>query len=992
MEGLSSGNGWKLNNTNTTISPSSSKDETYQAARAAAEEAKKLSTDHAASHFKGKTSLFSSLFHRKSVAGGGTSNHDNITSYSSHGGVISQASSGMTTFQRSGSGGIVNGSSSGHSPLPPATKLPQVDDDITSDNVARVEEVTRRWEMESALEQQRRDEFELQQMENRRREQERLAAVELQQRREEECRMEKQRLEAEKRRAPREKMQLMIDNLAVAARSATDNVARLRETLATLREQKLFAEKAERYAAQQIKFSETQQTIAVEEEDFEAADRLGTIIEQHVKEREEQSRICKGINESLAKVDDERKAASKAVATCFNQIEAKLVELEKEVDNRPKAEEVLLQFAATSKKLSSESERLANDLKHIERDEKIIAEEEKELSGQIDEETKEFVKMSEDARYEAYLFDYFLRNMQTILSMSHFSFLNSKSLEETNITIEDLRRQLAEAEAKASDFRKVISSHNQSIENIRNKYSRQLGRLEKKSRSVRESRADWTSEKESIEKAKIAHEAVLAAHSDEMVSREKIIEDIKAERYVAKKFEEITSSAFEEIDGDEVSGEKCDDGSVDGEVMKYEAIFNEASQNVLAAETNIAKLKEEISAIEVRIPILEAEKKTAAANRDFKSAGQASKEIKDAVLHKEQCQAQLAGEALERKQFAEDELQKITAILEEKKKIAAERNMETGLNKMDYLREKIEKLKSIVKKFANTNDDSENDAMNVSLVGAFVIESQICVLEAERRSLGEKYGISTEPTTYENDAHEDSSLQSAPTFDSDDVDAPIDKSTLEKYLSLRNEIQELESAVEQAVRGENFDEAADLEERVRSVRDMFESEGFSSEKFKQALEDFMEKPVFSRGCVRTGDAPSSEKAIDEHLLEIYSSLCADIQDFEANVEGAIADENFDVAANFEEKIQAARSAIQSLGFSVEELEKALADRGPDASMPFSSVDGGDGQQDGEGNAEDVVVTEHCAEEEYSDVMDDEKAKLNDTCCVTEKEGSRDINA
>ena len=397
-----------MNNTNTTISPSSSRDETYQAARAAAEEAKKLATDHAASHSKSKTSLFSSLFHRKSggiASGGGgvgASSHDNnIASYSSHGGVISQASPGMSTFQRSGSGGIVrSASSASNSPLPPTTKMPEMDDDdVSNDNMARVEEVTRRWEMESSLEQQRRDEFELQQMDNRRREEERLAALEQQRRREEEDRMEKQRIEAEKRRAPREKMQLMIDHLAVAARTATDDVARLQETLATLREQKLFAEKAERYAAQQIKFSEAQQTIAVEEEDFEAADRLGTIIEQHVKEREEQSRICNGIHESIAKLDNERKAASMAVAACFTQIDAKLVELQQEVDNRPKEEEVLLQFAATSKKLSSESERLANDLKHIERDEKVFAEEEKELDGQIDEETKEFVKMSEDARY-----------------------------------------------------------------------------------------------------------------------------------------------------------------------------------------------------------------------------------------------------------------------------------------------------------------------------------------------------------------------------------------------------------------------------------------------------------------------------------------------------------------------------------------------------------------------------------------------------------------
>lgn len=558
----------------------------------------------------------------------------------------------------------------------------------------------------------------------------------------------------------------------------------------------------------------------------------------------------------------------------------------------------------------------------------------------------------------------------------------SKSLEEVNSTIEDLRKQLAEAEVKASDLKKVISSHNQSIQNVRNKFSRQLGRLEKKSRSVKESRADWTSEKESVDKAKIAHETVLASHAEEMVTREKIIEDIKAERAIAKKFEEMASSAFEEIDADEVTGETSDDCSVDCEVLKYEAIMNEASQNALAAEANIAKLMEELSAIEVRIPILEAEKKLAAANRDFKSAGQASKEIKDAVAHREQCQAQLAGEAVERKQFAEHELQKVTALLEEKKKMAAARNMKAGLKKIDYLKEKVEELKLIVKKFAIASNDAEDDTMSVSLVGTFVIESQICVLEAERRALGEKYGVPVEPTNTDSDAvGEDSSLQSAPTFDSDDA-LSIDKIMLEKYMSLRNEIQELESSIEDAVKSENFDKAADLEGRRRIAREMFESAGFSSEKFKQALEDFMEKPSDK------GDHPSSERVIDVHLLETYTSLCANIQDFEARVERAVADENFDDAANFEDRIEAARSDIEALGFSVQDLENALGNRGPDSTVSSSDALG-DGEHDvkiGGDNPKDTLQQE----EECIDDMDVAKAKLDDES-VTEDEGGKAVS-
>ena len=60
--------------------------------------------------------------------------------------------------------------------------------------------------------------------------------------------------------------------------------------------------------------------------------------------------------------------------------------------------QVLDQFAATSKRLSSETERLNNDLKHIERDEALVAEEQKELEGQISEGTKEFEAKCTEAK------------------------------------------------------------------------------------------------------------------------------------------------------------------------------------------------------------------------------------------------------------------------------------------------------------------------------------------------------------------------------------------------------------------------------------------------------------------------------------------------------------------------------------------------------------------------------------------------------------------
>ena len=506
-----------------------------------------------------------------------------------------------------------------------------------------------------------------------------------------------------------------------------------------------------------------------------------------------------------------------------------------------------------------------------------------------------------------------------------------------NKTIEDLRQQLAKAEAEAADLNKEISSYKASVETVKNKYSRQLGRLEKKSKSVHESRADWTSEKESIEKAKSAHEAVVAAHSEEMVTREKLIEDIKVECSTAKNLEEILGhhSSFvtlqnsrdtEKTTNGEEGGDSC---SLEGEVLKYEAVVNEANENLLAAETNIANLKEELSAIELRVPILEDLKKAAASKRDFKAAGKASKEIKDALARKEQCQAELTGDAMERKEFAKDELEKVTALLNEKKNIADEKGREAGLKEMDRLREKITELKSIMKKFASTEE--EDDAMNVSVVGAFVIESQICVLEAEGKVLGSKYGGWEDTSDVE-------SVHSAPTFDSTADDSPeivIDKAVLEKYISLRNEMKEVEGAIEESVEQEDFDKAASLEERAQEIRTEFESRGFSGAAFEQSLKDFMNKPE-STDDICDQDNSQAEKVIDEDVLETYTSLCADIKEWEGDIENAVADEDFEVAEQLEEKVKSAKAEIQSIGFSIDELEEALNNR--DASDSPPSVD------------------------------------------------------
>lgn len=421
-----------------------------------------------------------------------------------------------------------------------------------------------------------------------------------------------------------------------------------------------------------------------------------------------------------------------------------------------------------------------------------------------------------------------------------------------------------------------------------------------------------------------------------MVTREKLIEDINAETLAAVDLEEIVT--FHSTFNDEkdtstatTNGENGDDSiSLDGEVLKYEAVVNEAKENVVAAETNITNLQEELSAIELQVPVLEELKKTAASKRDFKSAGKASKDIKSALARKEECQAELKGEAKEREQFAKDELEKVTAILDEKKKVAEERGREAGLKEMDRLRKKITQLKEIMKKFVKDDtDNEEEDSMSVSIVGAFVIESQICVLEAEGVSLGNKYG------GWET-VNGDDSVTSAPTFDDSEgdddpvEDIVIDEEMVNKYTTLSCEIKKLEEEIDQAATDEDYEKAAELEEKVQSLRDEFKERGFGSSKFEKAVNAYNAKGEGSSASddksINDNEDSSPTKVIDDDVLDEYKCLCSKVNALEGNIEDAVANEEYEKADQLEQELKTIRADIVLLGFSIVELEEALKNK------------------------------------------------------------------
>lgn len=903
--GSGGGGGWKIATAaeTPTLSP---RDSEYQAAKAAAEEARNLSASKLGT--ASSKSLFSGVsgfFGRKSP---NTSSNDaaSVASYSSHGGVLNNVLDPVRRTNSNPSASSLSPTKEGEEHRPSTDPIQRENDEAKRAAAERDMAMFRESQMQEQERLQRVVEAKRQRKDEedkKRLEQERLRQLE----------------EEAKRRSPKEKMQAALDHFADITRRSTDYVTQLRAKRTELVKERMEAEKTERFAVQQISYAEAQQTQAAEDEDFEAADRLASDIDRHTLEKNKQTEIVKNIDEAISQIEKQREVASKAVVACFSGINSKLKELQADVDDRKKKDGVLNQFAKTSKRLSSETERLSNDLKHIERDETVLADEQKELESQITDETKEF----DEKRVEA-----------------------SEKLEVVDKEIEDLRKKLAEAEEKAATLNKEISSYKDSIQSVRTKYSRQSGRLEKKERSVKESRAEWQVEQESVEKAKAAHESVVAAHSEDMLTREKLIEEIKVEISVALDFEDIVSSAF---DATEFIGDG--NQAFDSDVLKYEAAVDEANNNVISAESKVQNLQDEVSAFDVRVPILEAEKKVAAAKRDFKAAGKASKEIKDALARKEQCEAELSGEAMERKQASREELQKVALLLEEKMSIAAEKGKEVGVKRMETLRERIAHLQSVVKELGADSGDS--DSINVACVGAFVIDSQINVLETEGKALGEKYG------GWASDVAEDASNAAEEANEEDNApsDTVIDDDTLEEYAILSAEIEELETKILQAAAEEDYDTARELEEQAECLRSKINSLGYLPDKMALALKN------------KGGDEESPNCILDESILDKYASLKAQVAQLEADIETAVAAENFDDAAELEENVQVSKSEIESLGFSVDDLEEALKN----------------GLKIDEDEAE--TDTSACNDE----VADEVSRKLSDDVDVVEKEANTKEN-
>ncbi|KAL3925146.1 MAG: hypothetical protein SGILL_000604 [Bacillariaceae sp.] len=668
-----------------------------------------------------------------------------------------------------------------------------------------------------------------------------------------------------------EEYQALFAESVHRAMAQVDNV---RSQQKMLMEERFVSLAKDRLAEQQIEQTEQQLQTAVEEEDYELADQLGQVVEGHKREKHEVGLMLENIAKAMAQLDSQKELVVQSVATCFDNLAVRLEELRgKEAASEQKDdEETLKQFASISKQLSAEQERLQQDLKHLERDEQLVSEERKELEDAIKEQTGEIEEQKEEA---------------------------TKKLKGVQSEIDELRKVLEAKQKEAATLRTEMFGFEDSISKVRVKFSRQLTRVDKKERALKESRSEWELEDSTHKKQKEAHELQVQSHSEALLAHDALMKTLHSELKLSKDFCELIPEqlGFMDDEKNDDKDEDCEEGDLaqlQADVVKCEAAVSEAKILLKAATSVLLNLQAEHDGLVARIPQLESLKKDAAAKRDFKSASKASKEIKDASARIKECEEELNGEAKSKKKVAEEELARLDAELVRTRELANEKEKVSGIEKMGLLAQKIDQLVEKKKEICGDSSSKEN---SVRGVGALVLEGQVKALKAEGQDLGSKYGGWTDlmkniQMDGEDDDIEPSSASPCPDTEKADThvtevadmqeSAPVNdgltvEERINKVKSLVARLKTAEQALEIAAADEDFDRAAEQQELIESLAsdiadiDLPEDVlaiAVAGDDSEEDVEEDLTTEVAMEVAEEVKDEEEKKDAVDEEAIEV----------------------------------------------------------------------------------------------------------------------------
>ncbi|OQS00143.1 eukaryotic translation initiation factor 3 subunit F [Thraustotheca clavata] len=699
---------------------------------------------------------------------------------------------------------------------------------------------------------------------------------------------------------PEGRLVQLIRDYDIASKSFRDSMVQLQQEEARLVEKKNLCTRQLAQYNLDLQSVEAQQMQAAADEDFERADALNTTIGsvRHcimlsqsdlrkgetdlaslLKQREKlvlhHVRTTKGVLHAIQKCEDERESA-------YN-------ELSKMAKNYKHTE--LRRFAFEQQRIATELHHVTVNMGHLEGEKNEI---EQSIASQC---TNEF-------------------EAQTRL-------LSEKEAAEEEIA--ELEAKLAAAKAKVAAIDAGLKEADAGIQAVRHKFARQLKRLVEREKSILKTKKEIEADDLALSRQQDTFEAKKEEYAQELAHLAKEVLGVQKEVRIAAIMVRLTE---EQNQRRELKDERIKKQDVQLLVLRDAAQQAEQQFMLLGHQHDELKKKLQMNRTVImtagtNLPQLEAEKKAAAAERNFKEAARLSKDIKQ--LEKDRSTAEEAIEVIGMEiKDIEERIHKAEDVFKEKNEelINVEKNLE--LEWLDILYQVHHDLRVAMRqlsKYESEKWSSSNGEVDFREVALTLVQMEFNAITQEIETLEDKYNL--EPHVIElapevpekeltllveEEEQEEESVQKE-----DEVIA----SPAAKQINLMPKASPVKSSVESVG---DFTTSEAIKEKISLIEQQID-EATENEDYELAarLDEELEEWNARLKLVETKEDKLKEKLDANDMHKQVEALQRKIEHLAEQIENATEEEEYELAAALDEELIAAQTRKTDLQLQLANL-------------------------------------------------------------------------
>ncbi|KAL3670756.1 hypothetical protein V7S43_003944 [Phytophthora oleae] len=277
--------------------------------------------------------------------------------------------------------------------------------------------------------------------------------------------------------------------------------------------------------------------------------------------------------------------------------------------------------------------------------------------------------------------------------------------------VRELERKLKEKLERVQEIQSSIDTAQRDIDTVRGRYSRQLKRIGDREEGIKKTKAEVESDGEHLEQQRQEFQEQLKRYADDISVIGKRIGAVKKEMRAASLLAHVleVQETRREQSLIRKKQQTAELSSLHDAAAVAEQSFTMLSNQHEELEKSMSIHRNAIASAEAMIPRLEQEKKAAAAQRNFKEAARISKDIK--ALEKDRSTAEEMVEVVEMElQDLKERIDKREVEFEEKKKELKEMEKHLELATLQELWKEAKHLRTALRKIEKCK--SEGDAAN----------------------------------------------------------------------------------------------------------------------------------------------------------------------------------------------------------------------------------------------------------------------------------------